>query len=131
MKKLIPTLLALFVPAFAAAEELPNPYAFADITWKLESIDGAPFAASSTLTFPEEGRVGGQAPCNLYFGDQTALFPEFRLDALGMTKMACDDLGYELAYFVALDAMRWAEMDGQTLTLSDGAEGRMVFKALE
>lgn len=96
--------------------------------WALVSIDGVDVTTRASIDFSEPGRVSGQAPCNRWFAAQTAALPDFRVDAVGATKMACPDLAAEAAFFDALSQMTRAEITGPvTLTLT-GPDGRaMVF----
>lgn len=98
-------------------------------SWRLTLLDGAEFAARATLVIGQDGRVGGQAPCNAWFargaGAQGALF-----GPIGSTKMACDVLGLEISFFQALSQMQSAEATEDHLTLrGDGRE--MVFVPLQ
>ena len=98
-------------------------------TWVLRSIDGTPFAARATLTFPEEGTLAGEAPCNGYSGQQTVPYPWFSAERLITTRRACPDLEAETRYLRALGDMTLAEIAGDTLILSNDAGGEMVFRA--
>lgn len=131
MIKLILPLLALLVPGSAAADAPADPYRLPGIVWQLETLDGAALRGIVTLSFPQEGKLSGRAPCNAYFGEQTAAYPGFLAGALGMTKMACIDLGFESEFFSALQAMRHAAMEGDRLTLTDDTGRRMIFTAAQ
>jgi len=98
-------------------------------TWTLQSIDGTPFDARATLTFPEEGALGGEAPCNRYSGRQTLPYPWFRAENLFTTRRACPDLAAETAYLRALEDMTLVEVAGDTLLLTNDAGREMVFRA--
>ena len=98
-----------------------------DTTWRLVTLDGAAFAATATLTFPDGRRLTGQAPCNSYFGALTATYPAFAAPVIGASKRACPDLQAEQAYFTALSAVTKATRDGDRLILSDASGPRLVF----
>ena len=100
-------------------------------TWVLHSIDGTPFAARATLTFPDEGTLAGEAPCNRYSGTQTLPYPWFRVEALTTTKRACPDLEAETRYLRALADMTLVEVADDTLLLTNDAGREMVFRAVE
>jgi len=102
-----------------------------DRTWVLRSLDGAPFAARATLTFPEEGEIAGQAPCNRYSGQQTVPYPWFSAETIISSRRACPDLDAETRYLRALGQMTLAEIAGDTLILSNDAGREMVFRAGE
>lgn len=100
-------------------------------TWALRSIDGTAFSARATLTFPEEGTLAGEAPCNRYSGQQTVPYPWFSADRITSTRIACPDLDAETRYLRALSEMTLAEIAGDTLILSNDAGREMVFRAEE
>ena len=98
-----------------------------DTTWRLVTLDGAAFAATATLTFPDGRRLTGQAPCNSYFGALTATYPAFAAPVIGASKRACPDLQAEQAYFTALSAVTAARRAGETLIHSAASGPRRVF----
>lgn len=112
-------------------DETVSGHGGAAATWVLRSIDGTPFAARATLTFPEEGTVAGEAPCNRYSGQQTVPYPWFSAARITSTKRACPDLDAETRYLRALGEMTLAEIAGDTLILSNDAGREMVFRAAE
>lgn len=125
-------LTAVFIVSLLAAcqsDETVRAYGGADRVWALELLNDKPFTATATLTFPEEGRIAGQAPCNRYFGGMTVPYPWFKADAIGSTKMACPDLDAEQIYFHALGEATLSEVAGDTLILSNTDGLEMVFKA--
>lgn len=123
-------LIALTLLA-ACKDETISGYAAEGAVWTLETVNGTAFIARATITFPEAGKIAGQAPCNSYFGDQIAPYPWFSAQGIGSTKMACPDLEAETQYFKALEAMTLSETVGATLILSNETGGEMVFKAAE
>jgi heat shock protein HslJ len=125
--------LALVLAALSALghckDETVSGHGGQGMTWVLHSIDGAPFTARATLTFPEEGRFAGEAPCNRYSGEQTVPYPWFAAERLVSTKRACPDLAAETRYLRALEDMTLAEIAGDTLLLTNDAGREMVFRA--
>lgn len=100
-------------------------------TWTLHEIDGTAFSATATITFPEEGKITGEAPCNSYFAAQRQPYPWFEATEIGTTRRACPDLAQETAFLTALSEMTLAEVTDTTLILST-AEGReMVFRTAQ
>lgn len=113
------------------ADETVAKYGGAGHVWTLTEIDGTPFTARATLTFPERGKVAGQAPCNSYTGVMVTPYPWFDLGQVATTRMACPDMASEAMFFETIGQMTLAEVSGNVLILST-AEGRqMVFKADE
>ena len=122
----------LLIPAAAlllsaCKDETISGYADAGVVWSLVELDGAAFQASATLSFPEKGRIAGQAPCNSYSGTQTAPYPWFETGPILSTKRACPDLNAETAFFAALSKVNIAEVSGSTLILSNETGRQMVF----
>jgi len=110
-------------------DETVSGYAGTDVTWALHSINEAPFNARATLTFPQEGRIAGNAPCNSYFAAQTVPYPWFKAGPIGSTKRACPDLKAETLFFQTLAKMTLSEVAGDTLILSNDDGAQMVFRA--
>ncbi len=95
----------------------------------LQSINGAPFTARATITFPEEGRISGQAPCNSYSATQDVPYPWFKTGPILSTKRACPDLAAETQFFQTLEKMTLSEVSNQFLILSTAEGDKMEFKA--
>lgn len=123
-------LLALpLILNLCAQDETLTGYGAAGQVFVLQEIDGTPFPARATITFPAEGTLAGQAPCNSYRGLQTQPYPWFKAEAVASTRRACPDLPAETTFFRALSEMTLSEVSGNVLILST-AEGRsMVFTA--
>ncbi len=111
----------------ACRDETLTGYGAADKTWVLSTLNQEPFEARATLTFPEAGRLAGQAPCNSYQGDQTAPYPWFQAGALIATRMICPDQPAEDIYLQTLAEMTEAEVAHRTLILRNEAGLEMVF----
>lgn len=94
------------------------------VDWHLVGLEGQDIDWRATLRF-EDGKVGGKAPCNSWFGKTGATLPQVSIQAIGATRMACPDLKAESAYFEALQAMQRAELDQGHLYLI-GPEGRIM-----
>ena len=121
-------LLLPFLLGYCKDETLTG-YGASDQTFVLIEIDGQPFAGSATITFPEEGLITGEAPCNSYRATQEVPYPWFKAGPITATKRACPDLALETTFFTALSEMTLSEVSGPNLILST-AEGRsMVFRA--
>ncbi|MEP5760467.1 MAG: META domain-containing protein [Litoreibacter sp.] len=122
------TFLALLALA-ACKDETLSGYGAAETVWHLTSIDGADIAPSVLLTFPSQGEIGGQGPCNSYSATQTAPYPWFAVGDFRSTKTACPDISFENDYFTALKSMTISEISGGTLILSNDAKRTMTFTA--
>jgi len=95
--------------------------------WVLKTMNEVNVATLVTISFPEEGRIAGQAPCNRYFGNQTVPLPWFEVKGLGATKMACPELAMEGQYFDLLQKMTTAEITGNTLILKSDNGQTLVY----
>lgn len=129
MKAITLLTAAALLPAACDRDETLTGYGAADRLWTLQSLDGAPFPARATLTFPEPGRLAGQAPCNSFSGPQAAPYPWFDTGPLVTTRRACPDLAQETAFLSALEAMTLAEVQGDVLILSTEEGRELVFAA--
>lgn len=127
MRILIPLLLLLTTSACKSDETISG-YVDRNATWRLIELDGKPFSARATISFPEKGAVAGNAPCNSYRARQSVPLPWFELGPILSTKMACRDLAAEQMFFDALENMSLAETLGDTLILRDDTGREMVFK---
>lgn len=123
-------LAAFLIPlALAAckADETISGYTDSDAIWTLVELDGEPFTAIAAISFPSEGKVFGQAPCNTFGSTQTVPLPWFKLGPIVSTKMACPSLAAEQVFFEALSTMTLAEVLTNTLILSTENGREMVF----
>ncbi|SLN29245.1 META domain-containing protein [Pseudooctadecabacter jejudonensis] len=111
------------------ADETVSGYADPSATYHLIELDDAPFSATATIAFPQEGRVAGNGPCNGYSSIQTVPYPWFNLEFIRATRRACPELAEEAAFFAALQDMTLAEASGGVLILSNEEGRSMVFEA--
>ncbi|SLN22080.1 META domain protein [Falsiruegeria litorea R37] len=114
-----------------SSDETIAAYGAAGLSWELQSIDADRFSVPVTLTFPETGRIAGQAPCNAYRAALDAPYPWFELKAFGADTAECPHLVEEGTYFAALLSMTQSEVSGNTLILRNDAGNEMVFTAAE
>jgi len=114
-----------------SADETVAGYGGAEQVWTLTELDGTQFSKTATLSFPERGKIAGQAPCNRYFATMDAPYPWFEAGPIGATRMACPDLDAETLFLSALSEMTQSEVSGDTLVLRNDAGREMVFKATE
>jgi heat shock protein HslJ len=111
----------------ACRDETLTGYGAADKIWVLSTLNQEPFEARATLSFPDAGKLSGQAPCNGYQGEQTAPYPWFQAGALITTRMICPDQPAEDIYLQTLAEMTEAEVAGDVLILRNEAGLEMVF----
>jgi heat shock protein HslJ len=97
------------------------------VVWQLTHLNGAAFTARATLTYLPDGTVQGQGPCNTYAGQLVAPPPAWALGPLRTTRIACDDLQAETAFFAAMAAMTAVNQTTDRLTLSGPDGAVMVF----
>ena len=114
----------LATPGATSGPTVPPEYLAPE--WMLVGMDGAEVTLRATIDFSEPGRVSGQAPCNRWFAAQTADLPDFRIEAVGATRMACPDLAAEAAFFEALSLMTRAEITGPLTLRLTGPDGRAL-----
>lgn len=119
----------LFGLSFCQGDETISGYLSADAVWTLETINGVGFDARATLTFPEEGKVAGDAPCNSYSGTQIVPYPWIGIENLAVTRKACSELPQETTFLATLTDMTIAEVSGNTLILTNDQGNEMVFRA--
>lgn len=129
MLKIIPLLIAITALSACSRDESISKFANPLAIYHLVTLDDLGFPTRATISFPEEGRVVGQAPCNSYFATQTVPYPWFGLEGIGATRMGCPDLALESEFFDALEGMTLAEVAGDTLILSNSVGRKLVFVA--
>lgn len=120
-------LLLAIVPA--CADESISGYADPTAVYRLSEIDGAPFTARATITFPEAGAARGDGPCNAWSAVQSAPYPWLELGPIATTRRGCPELSAEQQFFVALTDMTLAEVQGPVLILSNDDGREMLFRA--
>ena len=99
-------ILTGLIPSLSLAQEL------AGTDWQLLAIDGQVLnmSVSATLRIEEDGRLGGKAPCNSWSVQNAAELPKLALKGIRATRMACDRLAEEQAFFDALGGMTEATL---------------------
>lgn len=72
--------------------------------WVLATLNGQPVQERTTLSLEPGGRMGGNAPCNRYFGQYSqGAGVALSFSQIGATRRACPALSEEGAYFDALN----------------------------
>lgn len=123
--------LALLLPLLLGycADETLTGYGAQGQEFVLQSINDADFPARATITFPEEGRIAGQGPCNSFTASQEVPYPWFKAGPIAATKRACPELDAEALFFTTLSQMTLSEVSGPNLILSTAEGEKMVFRA--
>lgn len=93
---------------------------FSKMDWVLTAIDDQPAGFNATMNLGEAGRAVGQAPCNRYSAAVTRQGTVFQFGPIAATRMACDQLKEEMAYFELLAKVTSAEGGYGFLTLKAG-----------
>ena len=94
-------------------------------TWRLSSLGGEDAAAgvASTITFNDDGNVSGNGGCNSFGGQAAFDGAKLKFGDLFSTMMACEEakMKQEGAFLAALEKTASYSVEGDTLTLLDGA----------
>lgn len=121
MRRLVlASLLAALTPNMSFSQS------FTDIDWQLLAIDGVFIDAPATLRLTAEGEISGKAPCNAYGAQNRATLPALAVGPIRATKMACDRLAEEQAFFDALATMTEVRLEGGRNLVLRNAEGRTM-----
>lgn len=116
--------IALAASTSSAAD---SGFPISETSWSLSEVDGAPYEASATVAFPEEGRIAGKAACNNFTGSYEGTTDGFTLGPMAMTKMMCPDIEAEDAFMAQLALMTHADVTEDQVILSNADGAQMVF----
>ena len=139
MKKILLVAATLLV-ALTACDGGKKVAALEDTAWKLSKMEGIPTEAltaeadSFTLMFDAaDTLLSGRTNCNRIFGKYVHEGDKLDMGNLGMTRMACPDMQYEIRFTKMLSEVDRYEISGSTLKLYEGdkllAEFRPVVEA--
>lgn len=117
----------IFLVACGPDETISGQVDPADV-FALTRFNGKSVGEEITITFPEEGKIAGQAPCNSYFAAQKAPLPWFEAGPIAATRRACPALELETQYFDALGQMTLVERTGDVLILSTEGADSLEFR---
>lgn len=96
--------------------------------WSVVAVDGK--AASGPTLAVQDSRVSGNGGCNRYSGPADMAAGKARFGPLVATRMACENLPVEQAYFAAMEKVRGYRLDGDgALLLTDDAN-RILIKLM-
>ncbi len=119
MRHLI-TLALILLPGMAPAQTYTNIY------WELLAIDGQHVDARATLRIDVDNVLAGAAPCNRWLANNQADLPALDLAAIRSTRMACDRLADEQAFFDALVLMTLIKAEEDTRLILTGPDGHSM-----
>ena len=119
-----------FLLANCATDETISGYVEPSVVFMLAEIDGKPFTATATISFPEEGRISGRGPCNSFSANQSSPYPWFKTGPILATRQACADLALEIEFFEKLAQMTQIEVAGNVLILRGDAGGKLIFQSI-
>jgi len=117
------------VLASCLKDETVSGYADPDAVYTLEELNGTPFDAPATISFPTAGSVRGKGPCNSYSASQSAPYPWLDLGPFAVTRALCSESPSEKLFFAALVEMTQIEAFAGVIILRSEAGGEMVFRA--
>lgn len=123
---LAPIALAMTLMALPAIAQTTLPPVLA-LEWTLAEVDGVAAAYDATLSVAADGRLAGRAPCNRYFSTLQGNLPNVTLAAIGATKMACEAMADEAAYFTLLRGVDRLTLSDREVHLS-GAGHSLIFR---
>ena len=123
MKKMFFAVAALLL-AMTACDGGKTGATLEGTTWKLSKMEGIPAEAISAeadfFTL-----MSGRTNCNRIFGKYQLDGDKLDLGNLGMTRMACPDLQYEIRFAKALSEVERYEISKSTLKLYAG-DGKLL-----
>jgi heat shock protein HslJ len=99
---------------------------YTDAYWQLLAINGTRTEARATLRIDKDNVLAGAAPCNRWSGSNGAVLPALALGAIRSTRMACDRLAEEQAFFEALAQMTAVALEGERNLILSGPDGRTM-----
>jgi heat shock protein HslJ len=129
--------IAIFAIALASCGSAKEADPMAILTsknWQLQSINGTAVESAQfskglpNATFSSDNKIMGNGGCNSYSGSYN-LNDEMGLNISQVisTKMACDAMATETAYFDALNKSNMVKIDPDKLVLMNGVDEILVF----
>jgi heat shock protein HslJ len=96
--------------------------------WRITAIGTTPVIATSepTMTFSPDGKIGGNASCNRYFGNFTLTGEGLSFSEAGATMMACDGplMQQESSFLAALETITGFGITSTNQLTLLGADGQ-------
>ena len=118
----------------ASCTPLPNTVGEAapsGTVFSLVEVNDAPATYGATLRLLGSGRVLGAGPCNRFNARQSAPLPWVEISDIEASTRSCPQIRQEEAFFLALEAMDFSELAGDSLLLSNDAGQSLFFRAAE
>lgn len=105
-----------------APSKLVEPAQWQNQPWNLVAIDGKTVQSSATLEVNDESQAVGDTGCNRFFGFSSMQATQFRVEKMGMTRMACLDSSRMQVEQIVTDVLtNWSEVSMQ--------DGHLIFTA--
>lgn len=128
---LIVTVLVLFTLASGCTGAKDMATDLNGSSWALQRLGDTALIPDTEVTLRfEEGKVGGLAGCNNYFGSYKLEGAQISVGELGSTMMFCADpegsMDQEIGYLAALGAAATFQVEDNILTLFDAAGARVA-----
>lgn len=105
--------------------------------WKLDKLNGSVVTkpvAGSDVTFgivAGLNNIAGSGSCNQYFGSAKISGNKISFSDIGSTKMACDDMNLEIAYFQKLKEVDSFGVSTGRLIFYSGGKAILEFTVLQ
>ncbi|MGV3459590.1 MAG: META domain-containing protein [Flavobacterium sp.] len=127
-------LFAITLASCGSAKEADPMAILTSTNWQLQSINGTAVDATQfskgrpNATFSSDNKIMGNGGCNSYTGSYN-LNEEMGMNVSQVisTKMACDAMAAESAYFDALNKVNMVKIDPDKLTLMTDVTEVLVF----
>lgn len=126
-----PLAAALLLAACSPLPDTVGDAAPSRMVWRLDQANGAPATYPATLRLLEDGRVIGAAPCGRFTARQAAPLPFVGFSDFAPEDDNCARLAEQQAFFTALGAMDFAEIDTTRMRLSNDRGQSLEFEAAE
>lgn len=122
MRRFLPFafLALLAAPAIVSAQDYTGTY------WQLLAIDGVPTAGRATFRIDKDNVLAGAAPCNRWMAMNGPDLPALQLGPMRSTRMSCDRMAEEQAFFTVLALMTTVALDGARNLILSGPDGRTM-----
>ena len=120
----LPVLIAACSP-----DQTVSAFVESDASYRLVEIDGAPYTASATIAFPEQGIITGSAPCNSFSATQSAPYPWLEIGSIRATRRACPNMDEETRFLQLLSEMTLVEATADVIIMRNDDGRELVFSA--